>query len=119
MLQLTYRELVSNLCFISAHAIFFISRATICRVAVVRKVGLEPTRVLPPRFLRPLRIPFPPLSHNYFFFCALFWLNQISFAFSDNLSFSADSIVNVHLEVFSASLISFYTIPKSKTELKQ
>ena len=100
-LHLTYRESVSNPCFISAHAIFS-SRVTICRVTVVRKVGLEPTRVLPPRFLRPLRIPFPPLSHNY-----LFFPNHISAAFSGNGEGVAGLIfIQCILLDFKASLIS-------------
>lgn len=75
---------------------------------VVRKVGLEPTRILLLKILGLVCLPISPLSHNYFFFCALFGLNQISFAFLGNLSgFAAFTFVNEPLEDFNASLISF------------
>lgn len=61
LLHLTYRELVSNLCSITAHTIF-VSRATICRVAVVRPVRLELTHLWY-QLLRLARLPIPPRSH--------------------------------------------------------
>ena len=98
----TYRESVSNPCFISAHAIF-VSRVTICRVTVVRKVGLEPTRILLLKILSLVCLPISPLSHNY-----LFLPNHISAAFSGNLSLSAAVTFANELseEDLNASLIS-------------
>ena len=33
---------------------------------LVPKAGIEPARVLPHRFLRPTRLPIPPLRHGFF-----------------------------------------------------
>lgn len=92
----------------SSRAAAFAQSKILLIFTVVRKVGLEPTRILLLKILSLVCLPISPLSHNYFFFCALFWLNQISFAFSGNLSgFAAFTFANELLVDFNASLISF------------